>query len=79
MEDAMPTETGGGTAGIERVAALRSFLADKLASDFAAFVKKAWHMIHPTRPLVWSWHYDLLCEYMTAVKRDEEEVPLRKP
>lgn len=54
---------------IERAAALRSLLADRLASDFAAFVKKAWPIIHPTRPLVWSWHYDLLCEYLTAVKQ----------
>lgn len=48
---------------------LRSQLADRWATDFAAFVKKAWRVIHPTRPLVWSWHYDLLCEYLTAVKQ----------
>lgn len=59
----------GGLQPLERAAALRSLLADKLASDLAAFVKKAWTIIHPTRPLVWSWHYDLLCEYLTAVKQ----------
>jgi predicted phage terminase large subunit-like protein len=57
------------TTGLERAGALRSLLADKLANDFAAFVKKAWPIIHPTRPLAWSWHYDLLCEYLTAVKQ----------
>jgi predicted phage terminase large subunit-like protein len=64
----MATDTTSGRQ-IERAAALCSLLADRLASDFAAFVKKAWPIIHPTRPLVWSWHYDLLCEYLTAVKQ----------
>jgi hypothetical protein len=64
----MPTDERS-TTGLERAAALRSLLADRLASDFAAFVKKAWTIIHPSRPLVWSWHYDLLCEYLTAIHR----------
>jgi predicted phage terminase large subunit-like protein len=64
----MPNDANS-TAGLERAAALRSLLADRLANDLAAFVKKAWRVIHPTRPLVWSWHYDLLCEYLTAVKQ----------
>jgi predicted phage terminase large subunit-like protein len=65
----MPTEaTTEGLRPLEKAALLRSQLAEKLANDFAAFVKKAWRILHPTRPLVWSWHYDLLCEYMTAVK-----------
>jgi predicted phage terminase large subunit-like protein len=62
----MPTDASS-TAGLDRAAALRSLLADKLANDFAAFVKKAWTVIHPSRPLVWSWHYDMMCEYLTAV------------
>jgi predicted phage terminase large subunit-like protein len=67
----MQTEpnTISGPQPLERAAALRFLLADRLSSDFAAFVKKAWTIIHPTRPLVWSWHYDLLCEYLTAVKQ----------
>jgi predicted phage terminase large subunit-like protein len=65
----MATEaTAEGLRPLEKAALLRSQLADKLAGDFAAFVKKAWRILHPTRPLVWSWHYDLLCEYLTAVK-----------
>ena len=66
----MATEPGtAGLQPLEKAALLRSQLADKWASDFAEFVKKAWRVIHPTRPLVWSWHYDLLCEYLTAVKQ----------
>jgi predicted phage terminase large subunit-like protein len=65
----MQTEpsTLSGVPQLERAAALRMLLADRLAGDLASFVKKAWTIIHPSRPLVWSWHYDLLCEYLTAV------------
>ena len=52
---------------LEHAAALRMLLADRLAGDLASFVKKAWTIIHPSRPLVWSWHYDLLCECLTLV------------
>jgi hypothetical protein len=32
-------------------------------------VKKAWRVLHPSRPLIWSRHYDYLCEVLTLVKR----------
>jgi hypothetical protein len=53
----------------QRGAALRSHLSERLATDFAAFVKKAWTVLYPARPMVWSWHYDLLCDYLTAVEQ----------
>src|SRR5215469_5603638 len=53
---------------IERAAALRFYLAEQLAKDLAAFTKKAFHVLHPGRKLVWSSHYDLLCEYLKLVK-----------
>jgi predicted phage terminase large subunit-like protein len=53
---------------IERAAALRQYLADRLATDLSAFSKKAFQILHPGRKLVWSWHYDLLCEYLQLVK-----------
>ena len=37
--------------------------------SFAVFVREAWPVLHPGRELVWNWHYDLLCEYLTLVKR----------
>jgi predicted phage terminase large subunit-like protein len=40
-----------------------------LASDLAAFVRAAWPVLYPERPLVWSWHYDLLCEHLTLVRQ----------
>ena len=68
-KDAMQTELNkvSGLPPLERAAALRMLLADRMAGDLASFVKKAWTVIHPSRPLVWSWHYDLLCEYLTLV------------
>jgi len=58
-----------GPLALERGAALRMLLAERLAGDFAAFAKKAWSVLHPNRPLIWSWHYDYLCELLTLVKQ----------
>jgi predicted phage terminase large subunit-like protein len=48
--------------------ALRPLLAEGLANDLAGFVKKAWCVLQPGRPLLWSWHYDYLCEVLVLVK-----------
>jgi hypothetical protein len=34
----------------------------------AAFTKKAFQILYPGRKLVWSPHYDFLCEYLRLVK-----------
>src|SRR5436305_13921908 len=54
---------------LERAASLRLLLADRLAGDLGSFAKKAWTVLNPTRPLIWSWHYDYLCEMLTLVKQ----------
>lgn len=36
--------------------------------DLTLFVKEAWKFLEPGRELTWSWHYDLLCEYLTLVR-----------
>src|SRR5439155_13787821 len=54
---------------VERVSALRLYLADRLATDLSAFTKKAFQILYPGRKLVWSPHYDLLCEYLQLVKQ----------
>jgi len=58
-----------GLPSLERAAALRLLVAARLSNDFAAFVRKAWTILHPARPMVWSWHYDLICEYLTAIRQ----------
>jgi predicted phage terminase large subunit-like protein len=37
--------------------------------DLACFVRLAWPILQPGRELIWSWHYDLLCEYLARVKQ----------
>ncbi len=53
---------------LERAEAMRPLVADHLSHSFSAFVKKAWTVLQPNRKLIWSWHYDYLCEYLTMVK-----------
>jgi len=31
------------------------------------FVKRAWPLIEPARPLVWNWHLDAICSHLQAV------------
>lgn len=40
-----------------------------LEHDLADFVRAAWTALNPGRELLWSWHYDLICEYLTLVKQ----------
>ena len=56
-------------AQVERASALRAYLAERLATDLSAFTKKAFQILYPGRKLVWSPHYDLLCEYLQLVKQ----------
>lgn len=41
---------------------------DKAETNFAHFVKCCWAIIEPDTPLLWNWHHDLVCEYMTAMR-----------
>ncbi len=54
---------------LKRARAIRPLIADRLANDFSAFVRKAWTVLQPNRSLIWSWHYDFLCEQLTLVKQ----------
>jgi predicted phage terminase large subunit-like protein len=35
--------------------------------DLAAFFRAAWTILEPGKPLLWSWHYSLIAEYLTLV------------
>lgn len=37
--------------------------------DLASFVRAAWLVLEPSSPILWNWHHDLMCEYLTAVTR----------
>jgi predicted phage terminase large subunit-like protein len=54
---------------LNRAHLIRPVLADCLSKDFSAFLRKAWTVLQPDRTLVWSWHYEYLCEQLTLVKQ----------
>jgi predicted phage terminase large subunit-like protein len=54
---------------LKRAALSRPLLAEHLATDFGAFVRAAWRVVHPGRTLHWNWSYDLLCEHLMLVRQ----------
>lgn len=50
----------------------RALIDRSLAQDsLAAFCRSAWPIIEPRTRLDWSWHHDLIAEYLEAVERGE--------
>lgn len=43
----------------------------ELENDLAAFFCAAWKTIEPETQLIWSWHYDCICEWLEMVSRGE--------
>lgn len=41
----------------------------RLSGSLAEFFRAAWSFLEPGHELTWSWHYDLLCEYLTLVEQ----------
>jgi predicted phage terminase large subunit-like protein len=37
-------------------------------SDLASFSRAAWKVLEPSTPLIWNWHLDLICEYLTLAR-----------
>jgi predicted phage terminase large subunit-like protein len=33
----------------------------------SGFVREAWHVLEPTKPLVWNWHLDAMCAHLEAI------------
>jgi len=56
-------KTGSASASAEKTKVLELSLKE--------FVEKAWGILEPVSTIVWSWHLDLICEYLTLI-RDEE-------
>lgn len=55
---------------IDRAGLDREQIARK---GFAEFVKRAWHQVEPSVPLIWNWHLDEMCahaEALTPPRRD---------
>lgn len=41
--------------------------AEKGRDRLSAFLRAAWHVVEPGRPLNWGWHLDAICEHLEAV------------
>lgn len=41
---------------------------DALEADLGLFFREAWKVLEPGRKLYWSWHYDLLAEYLWLIR-----------
>lgn len=46
------------------LAVVNQVLAEK---DFSQFVKQAWSVVEPGRPLIWGWHLQAKCDHLQAV------------
>jgi predicted phage terminase large subunit-like protein len=53
-------KTGSASASAKKTKLLRLSLK--------RFVKQAWSILEPVSTLVWSWHLDLICEYLTLIR-----------
>lgn len=42
----------------------------QLAQSLPDFVRSAWSILEPVTPLLWNWHLDLICEYLTLIKEN---------
>lgn len=43
----------------------------RLEASPSAFFRESWNVLEPGRPLCWSWHYELIGEYLKKVWRRE--------
>lgn len=39
--------------------------------SFAEFAKQAWVVMEPSRPLLWGWHFDVICDHLEAAYRGD--------
>jgi hypothetical protein len=41
------------------------------SKNYKAFVRDAWHILHPNEPFIDNWHIDAICEHLEAQTRGE--------
>jgi predicted phage terminase large subunit-like protein len=68
---AISAPASASTTDVEAAVAANSTEQAKVLNlTLQVFVQEAWRILEPVSPLVWSWHLDLICEYLTLI-RDE--------
>lgn len=55
-------------AMLSKVGSWRRLRAQHYAEHLDEFFRAAWNVVNPGKKLVWSWHYDFLCEHLVLVK-----------
>src|SRR5271166_5830033 len=45
--------------------------ASQAEEDLSVFFREAWKVLEPGRELIWSWHYDLICEYLALIREGQ--------
>jgi len=53
---------------LEELERLHFALEREKLSDLASFSKAAWKVLEPSTELIWNWHLDLICEYLTLAR-----------
>jgi hypothetical protein len=53
------------------------YRAEKKACEkYSFFLRSAWQILEPTTPLVWNWHYDIICdELQKQIERIAARIP----
>jgi len=46
-------------------------IAEGFTVDLGSFFRASWSILEPELPLVWSWHYEYLCEWLTMIASGE--------
>lgn len=49
-------------------------IAAGLTADLSTFMRQSWNIVEPETPLVWNWHYEYMCEWLTLVSSGEFKV-----
>lgn len=48
----------------------------KACERYSFFLRAAWHILEPTTPLLWNWHYDIICdELQKQIERIAARIP----
>ena len=58
-------------SGLQQLRAQQSRIsAEKLVLEESLpdFFRAAWQVLQPRYPLIWSWHYSLICEYLSLIR-----------
>lgn len=54
-------------ASQKMVALLLPQCRERARQSLAEFVRQAWHVMEPCKPLIWNWHVEHICQHLQAI------------